>query len=119
MIKFKQIGGPYGDSTSWYEVQTDAKTVGEFIDEASKIERYGQFCIRRNPLENICVAAFSENTVIRKAEKYDTYAAAVIEKVDANGGWGMMGYDIKVKNEQYLPDQPWEEFQAVYWGHRF
>ena len=119
-VKLRHAGGPFGDETSNYWVETDAETIGEFIEEAIKKDNYVTFVIcGKTFAERVCVAYALKGVVTRKAKEYDTYVALKPTDINANGGWGAMSYDIEVKDFNAIPQQPQEEFEMVYWGHTF
>lgn len=120
MIKFNFKSGPFGDCTTNYDVETDAANVAQFIEEAVKEnpDEWGEFCIRADNVSDrdVCVCTYNKGKFERKASNYDSYGAAKIKSVFANGGWSKMSYDIKVEEFDALPKQDKEEFQFVYWG---
>ena len=122
MINLIYESGPFGDQTYNYDVNTDAKTVGEFIDMvlSERVDEWGQFCIRKeeNPFDgSICVCDYSNGKVGRKAKDLDAYRNAKIKSIFANGGWSAMGYDITVEDYESLPQQDRAEFRQVYFGY--
>lgn len=120
MIKLNNAGGPYGDGTTSYNVETDVANVGAFIQEVLKEypQDWGHFRIRTNNTDkrDICVCSYSYGKIERKASNYDTYGTAKIKSIFANGGWSAMNYDITVEDFDTLPEQEKEEFQITYWG---
>ena len=123
MIDLIYKSGPFGDETSNYNVNTDAKTVGEFIDMvlSERGNEWGEFCIRRedDPFDgSICVCDYSHGKIRRKAKDWDAYRNAKIKSIFANGGWSLMGYDITVEDHESLPEQDRKEFQYVYFGQQ-
>ena len=119
MIKLNIEGGPFGDCTSNYNVETDAKDVAGFVEAVVKEmpDEWGEICIRSdNHIGDICVCSYKRGTIERKASAYNVYGAARIKSIFANGGWGLMSYDITVDDFEALPEQDRKEFQIVYWG---
>lgn len=121
MINLICQSGPFGDETSNYDVKTNAKTVGEFIDMvlSERNSEWGEVCIRREDSYfdgSICVCNYSNGKVNRKAKNLDAYRNAKIKNIFANGGWSCMRYDITVEDYESLPEQDRREFQYVYFG---
>ena len=118
MLKFNLEGGPYGDACSRYSVETDAVTLGGFINTVltEKKDEWGQIVIRRGYGIDICVCAYEKGAIDRKASNYHDLLQTDIVTVFGYGGWGSMSYDITVKDAYSLPDQEREEFQKVYFG---
>ena len=120
MIKFEHKAGPFGDSTSLYNVETDANTVGELIDrilEGQDNDSYITVCIRGEK-NDACVAYIRKEDgayrLVRKCKDYDKYIGVTIAAIIASGGWGMMTFDITPAGE--FPPQEREDFVATYFG---
>lgn len=123
MVKLIYKSGPFGDCTSNYDIQTDATTVAEFIEQVLK-ERsgeHGQFCIHQEGKRwpNKCVCSYDMGAIKRKATDFDAFVEARIKSISANGGWSAMGYDIAVEDFDSLPEQSRKDFEITYWGYEF
>jgi len=119
-IKFVHTGGPFGDCTDNYDIETNATTVGEFMSAVLGRDNFQTFCIRRgNGISSgdVCMAYATRGKITRKATNYDSLSSMKIAQVKVNGGWGNMTYDVWVEDE--LPAQDRKEFQMVYWGYTF
>ena len=122
MINLIYQSGTFGDETSNYDVKTNAKTVGEFIDMAlsERNSEWGEVCIRREESYydgSICVCDYSHGEIRRKATEWEAYRSAKIKTIFANGGWSCMRYDITVEDYESLPQQDRAEFRRVYFGY--
>lgn len=130
-IKFNKISGPHSDETSWYSIQTDAKTVKEFIDlllDGKTNDRFITVCIRkRNDASKDVAVAYIESGelqtgnrdskcyIVRKSDKYESYLNVSIEKIEANGGWGNTTYNIYTTDD--IEEQDRDDFAMTYWGY--
>lgn len=121
MIEFNFAGGPFGDETTNYNVETDATYVIQFIQEVLKERNneWGEICLSKegSHSNDICVCEYRRGKITRRATEYDSYGIGRIKSIYANGGWSKMSYDIQVENYDELPKQSREEFLQVYFGH--
>jgi len=116
-IKYVNPRGPFGDATMSYDVETNAKTVGEFIEACIHRDNFVTICLFKDNIfkGNVCVAYSREGEITRKATDYEAYCKMKFDSIHTNGGWGSMTYDIHVKGK--LKPQPRDEFQMVYFGY--
>ena len=119
-VEFKCIGGPFGDCTSSYDVTTDAKNVGEFIDIIKKKDNFATFVLRASEglsIGDVAVAKAEHGEIVRKASLFEQLALMKPKEIKANGGYGNINYDIQV--EEKLPPQNRKEYELIYWGFNF
>lgn len=119
-IKLVHTGGPFGDCTDNYDIETNATTVGEFINAVIGRDNFQTFCIRRGngiSANDVCLAYAEHGEVKRKASNYDFLLSLKLKSAKVNGGYGNMGYAIWIEGE--LPTQDRDEFEMTYWGYTF
>lgn len=120
MINLKYIKGPFGDETSYYNVETNATLVIQFIEQVLKerSNEWGEICLAKegSHAHDICVCEYRYGKITRMATEFNSYGVAKIKSISANGGWSAMSYEIQVENYDELPKQSREEFRRVYFG---
>lgn len=116
-VEFKHVGGPFGDCTSNYEVVVPKNTtVREFIkyivrEYSVEQQEWGHF--RLNGLEGfpygITLVNYARGMLFYEEpwtnkEKCELilkqHADRIIKKVNANGGWSCMCYDLYLEEEE-------------------
>ena len=123
-IKFTNSQGPFGDCTCNYDIDTDAITVGDFIDailnnatDDSTITVMLDSSDRK--AKDVAVAEIVKRNVDKfKIERvcanYDEYKNCKIDSIKANGGYGMMSYRIYTKDRYPIQDR--DEYFFVHFG---
>lgn len=97
-IKLHQVAGPFGDCTSAYAVEfPEGLTVKEFIP----------LVVNENPDEwgrialgwiRPTLAEYRHGSIVY-TELFHKYKTREIFKIEANGGWSLMDYNITLKPE--------------------
>lgn len=97
-IKLHQVAGPFGDCTSAYAVEfPEGLTVKEFIS----------LVVNENPDEwgrialgwiRPTLAEYNHGSIVY-TELFHKYKTREIFKIEANGGWSLMDYNITLKPE--------------------
>lgn len=92
MIKLTQRTEMAYDCTMWYDISLDKEyTIKEFISETKSLDNYAKY--------NIFVRKWAETLVAEtsygKVRKYGDCNKKILS-VEANGGYGLMSYYIKV-----------------------
>ena len=124
-IKFENARGPFGDCTCNYDIDTDAITVGDFIDalleNATNDDNISVLLDSSGKrVKDVAIAQIEKRNVDKfKIERicanYDEYKKCKIDYIRANGGYGMMGYRIYTKDEYPIQDR--NEYFLVYFGY--
>lgn len=92
MMKFKEIGGPYEDATSLYEVTlTKNYTVSELIDEILTKKEWGYIGIYcKGEIFGKPVGEYRQDKMIHKLP--ENIMNKKVINVKASGGWSRMDY---------------------------
>ena len=92
MVKITQRTEMAYDCTAWYNISLDKEyTIDEFISETKSLDNYAKYNILVRKWAETLVAESSYGNVKRYGN-----CSAKIASVEANGGYGLMSYFIKI-----------------------
>ena len=92
-----------GDATSNYNITTSAKTVKEFVHEVieymEKHNEWGSIHVSMGKSTGYITLVNYSRFKIDFLNSYIRYCNKSIDRIWANGGWGLMSYYITCKEE--------------------
>jgi hypothetical protein len=93
-----------GDATSNYNITTSAKTVREFVHEVieymQKHNEWGSIYVFVPENSGYITLVDYSRFKVDFSYSYGSYCNKPIERIWANGGWGLMSYHITCKEEE-------------------